>query len=97
MIFEHATLTITSGREQEFERLFDERVADVFARAEGFVSIEVHRSIEQPSVFLMRVGWESLDAHLKGFRESPLFGEWRGLAGSFFAAPPAVEHFSPVA
>lgn len=97
MIFEHATLTITGGREQEFERLFDEHVAAVFARAEGFVSIELHRSIEQPSVFLMRVGWESLDAHLKGFRESPLFGEWRALAGSFFAAPPVVEHFSPLA
>ena len=88
MITEHATLSIIPGREEEFERVFEERVREVFARAEGFVSIELHRSMERPSTFLMRVGWESLDAHLVGFRESPLFTEWRALAGPFFAEPP---------
>jgi heme-degrading monooxygenase HmoA len=97
MINEHATLSITPGREEEFERLFDERVRDVFARAEGFVSIELHRSVERPSMFLMRVGWASLEAHVPGFRESPLFTEWRALAGPYFADPPSVEHFAPVA
>ena len=32
MITEHATLSITPGREQEFERLFDERVRQVIAQ-----------------------------------------------------------------
>jgi hypothetical protein len=28
-----------------------------------------------------------------GFRQSPLFAEWRAIVGPFFAAPPNVEHF----
>jgi heme-degrading monooxygenase HmoA len=96
LITEHATLTILPGREQEFERLFTDQVGDVFARAPGFVSIELHRSVERPSTFVMRVGWESLEAHVNDFRESALFTEWRALAGPFFAEPPSVEHFEQV-
>ena len=96
MITEHATLTIIPGREQEFERLFTDQVRDLFARAPGFVSIELHRSVERPAAFVMRVGWESLGAHVNDFRESALFTEWRALAGPLFAEPPSVEHFQQV-
>lgn len=96
MITEHATLAILPGREQEFERLFIDHVRDLFARAPGFVSIELHRSVERPSTFVMRVGWESLEAHVNDFRESALFTEWRELAGPYFAGPPSVEHFERV-
>jgi heme-degrading monooxygenase HmoA len=96
MVFEHAQLSITPGSEVEFERLFDETVRDIFGRAEGFVSIELHRSIERPSVYLMRVCWKTLEAHTVDFRSSDLFAEWRTVAGPFFAEPPSVEHFSPV-
>ena len=95
MVYEHATLSITPGREDEFARLFEERVRDVFGQSPGFVSIELHRSVERPSILLMRVGWASLEAHTVEFRESPLFAEWRALAGPFFADPPSVEHFAP--
>jgi hypothetical protein len=30
------------------------------------------------------------------FRQGPLFAEWRGVVGNFFAAPPVVEHFALV-
>ncbi len=94
MIHEHALLSITPGREAEFEQMFAASVPQVFAQSPGFVSIELHRSAERPSVFLLRVGWESVEAHTVEFRESPLFAEWRALAGPFFAEPPSVEHFS---
>ena len=30
---------------------------------------------------------------MQGFRESDLFVRWRELIGSYFAAPPEVEHY----
>ena len=60
------------------------------------MSIELHRSVERPSTFVMRVGWEVAGAHVNDFRESALFTEWRALAGPLFAEPPSVEHFQQV-
>ena len=37
--------------------------------------------------------WDSLDDHMVGFRQGPLFAQWRAIVGPFFAQPPQVEHF----
>jgi len=29
-----------------------------------------------------------------GFRQGPLFAQWRAIVGPFFAQPPQVEHFT---
>jgi hypothetical protein len=39
------------------------------------------------------VEWDSLDAHVVGFRESDAFSAWRALIGPFFASPPEVVHY----
>jgi hypothetical protein len=31
------------------------------------------------------------------FRQGPLFAQWRAIVGPYFAQPPVVEHFKPVA
>ena len=49
--------------------------------------------MENPSVYLLLVGWESLEAHMVIFRGSELFTQWRGVVGEYFAAPPVVTHF----
>ena len=42
---------------------------------------------------LVAIGWNSVDDHLVGFRESERFTRWRELLGPYFAEPPQVEHF----
>jgi hypothetical protein len=32
-----------------------------------------------------------------GFRQGPLFAQWRAIIGPFFAQPPVVEHFDLMA
>ncbi|MEU6350824.1 antibiotic biosynthesis monooxygenase family protein [Streptomyces sp. NPDC047072] len=91
MVVEHAELTVEAGREAEFQEVFG-KAREVLAEADGFRWAELLRCEERPSVFLLLVGWESVEAHMTGFRESERFGRWRALVGPFFAAPPAVEH-----
>lgn len=96
MVLERATFRITPGREQEFEQVF-EQAKLVIARAEGFLGARLLRGVESPSSFLLLVEWATLEDHTVGFRDSPAFGEWRGLIGHLFDGPPDVEHFTEVA
>ena len=96
MIVEHATLPIQPGREAEFETAFAGARA-LFARVDGCHDVELRRCIEDPSRYVLLVGWDDVEAHTVGFRGSPQFPEWRALVGDFFAEPPTVEHYRTVA
>ena len=96
MVLERAVFRITPGREDEFETAF-EQARLVIAAAHGFLGATLSRGVESPSTFLLLVEWETLEDHTVGFRESPAFGEWRGLLGPFFDGAPEVEHFVQVA
>ncbi|MEX2263436.1 MAG: antibiotic biosynthesis monooxygenase, partial [Bryobacteraceae bacterium] len=60
-----------------------------------YLSHELRRCIETKGRYLLLVRWETLEAHTVGFRESPLFQQWRGVIGGFFDAPPQVEIKQP--
>ncbi|WP_019068960.1 antibiotic biosynthesis monooxygenase family protein [Streptomyces hokutonensis] len=92
MIVEHAELTVEAGREREFAEVFG-KAREVLAEADGFRWAELLQGVERPGVFLLLVGWDSVEAHMVGFRESEPFARWRALVGPFFAESPAVEHF----
>ncbi len=95
MFVEHAEINVTPGREDEFIAAFPQARA-VISQADGFRWAELHRGVERPSTFLLLVGWETLEAHVDGFRSSDLFVQWRAVIGPFFAEPARVEHFAAV-
>ena len=95
MILEHALITIRPGTAVDFEDALV-RARPIIAASHGFISLELHRGIEQPDQYLLLVEWESLDDHLVGFRESAAFTEWRALIGPYFESPPVAGHFAPV-
>ncbi|MFI0433068.1 MAG: antibiotic biosynthesis monooxygenase family protein [Candidatus Nanopelagicales bacterium] len=92
MITETAYFTIQPGREEDFELALNE-ARQLVESTPGCRGLTVLRGVERPSVYLVAIGWNSLDDHLVGFRESDRFGRWRDLLGPFFAEPPQVEHF----
>jgi heme-degrading monooxygenase HmoA len=96
MILEHAVFAITPGSEGDFEAAIDE-AKQLVAATSGFRSLTLRRGIEQPSTYLLLIEWDSVEAHMVGFRESDRFPRWRELIGSYFAAPPVVEHFDATA
>ena len=93
MIMETALIEVLEGQEAAFEEAL-EVAKTVLAQATGFNHIYVHRGIERPSVYMLALGWDTLEDHTVGFRESELFVQWRTLIGPFFANPPQVEHWN---
>ena len=96
MIVELAVIAVTPGRETDFEAAYAV-ATHVLASAKGHLAHELRRSVETPNRYVLRVEWATLEDHTVGFRSSPLFAEWRGHLGPFFAAPPVVEHYTQLA
>jgi heme-degrading monooxygenase HmoA len=93
MIVERAIMSIKPGTAKA-----DFTAAFALARphiegAKGFRKVEMRQGVENPESYLLLVWWDTVDDHMKGFRESPAFAEWRKHLGPFFAGPPAVEHY----
>jgi heme-degrading monooxygenase HmoA len=96
MILEHALITIRPDSHDEFEAAVT-RAREVISAAPGFRSFALHRGIETPDRYLLLVGWDTLEDHTVGFRESPAFAEWRSHIGPFFDGQPEVDHYGPLA
>jgi heme-degrading monooxygenase HmoA len=96
MILELADIRIHPGQQAEFEAAIERGLRTVISRAQGMRGFKVNKGIESPERYVLQIFWDTLEAHTVGFRESPLFAEWRAIVGPFFAQPPVVEHFTLV-
>jgi len=59
----------------------------------GFVELEVRACLETPGRYLLLVRWETLEAHMIGFRQTTRYQKWRALLHGFYSPMPRVEHF----
>ena len=97
MILEIADIRIHPGQNAAFEAAIAHGLASVVGQAQGVLRTQVHRSIESAERYVLQIEWATLEDHTVGFRQGPLFAQWRAIVGPFFAAPPLVEHFEVVA
>ncbi len=96
MILELADIRILPGQNAAFEEAIQRGLNTVASQAKGFKGAKVNRGIESPERYVLQIFWDTLEDHTVGFRQGPLFAQWRAIAGPFFAAPPVVEHFELV-
>ncbi|WP_326568933.1 antibiotic biosynthesis monooxygenase [Amycolatopsis rhabdoformis] len=92
MVVEQAYLRIAGGRESDFEEAF-RAARPLLAQARGCTSVELFRDAENPSTYLLRVGWERLEDHLVGFPASDAGKQFAEQVAGFFAGAPEVRHF----
>jgi heme-degrading monooxygenase HmoA len=97
VILEIADITIHPGRQAEFEAAIRQGAATVISQAKGLKGWKINRGVESPERYVLQVFWDTLEDHTVGFRQGPLFTQWRAIVGPFFAQPPQVEHFTLLA
>ena len=96
MILEIADIRVLPGQQAAFEEALQRALNMVASQAQGMLGWTVTKGIESPERFMLQIVWASLEDHTVGFRQGPLFGQWRAIIGPFFAQPPQVEHFELV-
>ena len=97
MILELADIRIHPGKQAEFDAAIVKGVESVISKAKGFRGYKVNKGIESPERYILMVFWDAIENHTVDFRQSPAFQRWRAIVGGYFAAPPAVEHFTLLA
>ncbi|OGB00593.1 MAG: antibiotic biosynthesis monooxygenase [Burkholderiales bacterium RIFCSPHIGHO2_12_FULL_69_20] len=97
MILEIADIRINPGENAAFEEALQRALATVASQAQGMQGWKVNKGIESPERYILQIFWATLQDHTVGFRQGPLFAQWRAIIGPFFAQPPVVEHFDLVA
>lgn len=97
MILELADIRIHPGKQSEFDAAIRKGIDTVVSKAKGFRGFKVNKGIETPERYVLMIFWETLENHTVDFRQSQAFQDWRAIVGPYFAAPPAVEHFSLLA
>jgi heme-degrading monooxygenase HmoA len=95
VVLEVAVLNIKPGRSAEFEAAFIQAQVIITGCA-GYQWHELRRCIEMQDRYLLLVRWDSLEAHVHGFRSSPAYQEWRRLLHHFYDPFPMVEHYERV-
>ena len=94
MILEVADIRIAPGQQAAFDEAIQRGLTTVASQAKGFRGWKVNKGIESPERYVLHIFWDTLEDHTVGFRQGPLFAQWRAIVGPFFAAPPVVEHFT---
>jgi heme-degrading monooxygenase HmoA len=96
VVIEIADIRVRAEDKAAFAEAIARAATTVLAKAQGYKGHAIWACQETPGRFVLKVEWETLEAHTVGFRQSPAFGEWRAIIGPFFAQPPHVEHFDVV-
>jgi heme-degrading monooxygenase HmoA len=95
MILELALLDVRPGETAAFERAFAE-AKTIISAMPGFDHLELQRGVEDSKRYVLLVGWDRLEDHTEGFRNSPDYQRWRALLHHFYDPHPTVEHYEPV-
>jgi len=95
MVTEVAQIKVLLGHEDAFQDAY-RAVRDVLVTTPGCYGARMTRGIETPTLFMLLVQWDSVEAHEQNFRASERFGQWRGALGPHFDGPPNVEHFADI-
>jgi heme-degrading monooxygenase HmoA len=69
----------------------------VIARAAGYRGSVFYQGLEEPDSFILHVEWDTLEAHMRDFREGPLLAEWRSHFYHLLDRAPHVTHYQPFA
>jgi truncated hemoglobin YjbI len=59
-------------------------------------SVELRHRSDEPGAFILRLGWDSADGHMKGFRGGPTFRAFLAEIGPFIDAIEEMAHYDVV-
>lgn len=92
MVTEVAIFTALPGKQEELGLGIIQGIESIRQHPEC-ISANATRCIEKPGRYMLSVVWSSLDAHMKDFRNGPLFAQWRSHIAGLFEGNAEVYHY----
>ena len=94
MVVEYIRYAVTAERCEAFERAYEEaaRVLELDAHC---MAHEVACCVEHPTNYIVRLEWDSIDGHERGFRSGPHFGQFFAAVKPFLPEIEEMRHYTP--
>src|SRR4051794_18741666 len=92
MVIEYIRYQIPAERYSEFREAYRSAQHELGGSAHC-IRYEVSQGVEEPDNFIVRIEWDSLEGHEKGFRASAEFGSFFAKVKPFFANIREMKHY----
>ncbi|MFD0696148.1 antibiotic biosynthesis monooxygenase family protein [Paenibacillus sp. GCM10027628] len=93
MVVEIIRYNVPAGQEEEFLNAYQE-ASQYLDRSQHCLSYEVIKGMEEPNRYIVRIEWDSLDGHMKGFRTGSDFQPFFAHVRPFFNAIEEMKHYT---
>jgi quinol monooxygenase YgiN len=93
MVVEYVRYAIPGERAEEFEAAYA-RAATALGASEYCSAWELSRCIEDPRHYTLRIEWDSVEAHMEGFRKSGEFKQFMSDVGPFYDDTEEMRHYA---
>lgn len=95
MIVEYIRYTIAEAKSQAFEEAYTRAAASLSASVHC-LGYELTRRLEEPSSYILRIQWDSLEGHERGFRGSDEFRQFLPHIRPFIGDIQEMRHYEVV-
>jgi len=92
MIIEYIRYKISKERQKDFELAYG-KAENALRSSSHCLNYDLSHCIEKPEHYILRIEWDSLDGHMKGFRSSPEFQEFFEAVKPFFNDIEEMQHY----
>ena len=92
MVVEYIRYEVPMERHGEFVEAYKSAASPLEA-SEHCLSYEISQGVEEPNNFTVRIEWDSLEGHEKGFRGSARFGRFFSFVKPFFSQIREMKHY----
>jgi quinol monooxygenase YgiN len=92
MIVEYIRYSIGQDDSQKFVQAYS-KASDVLKASPHCLGYEVSRCTEDPTSFVVRINWDSLEGHTQGFRTSPQFSKFFSDVRPFYNNIQEMRHY----
>lgn len=94
MIVEYIRYAIAADRRDAFEHAYAAASAALEASAHCR-TYDLARCVDDPTQYVLRIEWDSVEGHMQGFRESPEFGAFFAAVHPFVGNIAEMRHYEP--
>ena len=93
MVIEYIRYEIAASRREAFLAAWRDAASELRG-SPHCLRYEVSRGVEEPGHFVVRLEWDSLEGHERGFRASPGFGPFFQKVKPFYEAIREMKHYA---
>lgn len=93
MVVEYIRYMVPAAQAEAFEQAYG-RAGQVLEADEHCLRYEVARGVEEPEHYVVRIEWDSIEGHERGFRSSPHFAQFLSAVRPFFSEIEEMKHYA---